>query len=123
MREGVKGVVIWRCVIVKIMVEGREEAKIGFVKGEMCHGSDDWGGRGNKCGSCEGEVCCGYVGEGDRRSKSSSCEGGCVVVIIMEEWEVCCDCYDGEVREEAKNEVIKGGMCRGNDDDGGVGWS
>jgi len=30
--------------MVVIMGDRREDAKSGFVKGEMCHGSDDWGG-------------------------------------------------------------------------------
>jgi len=42
---------------------------------------------------------------------SKSCEEVCVMVLML-----------GRAREEAKVVVVKGGMCRGNDN-GGVGWS
>jgi len=80
-------------------------------------------GEGTNVGVVKGRYVVVMLGKATEEAKVVVVKGGCVVVIIMEEWEVCCDCYDGEVREEAKNEVIKGGMCRGNDDDGGVGWS
>jgi len=43
---------------------------------------------GSQKDSCKGEVCCGcYDGEGRKEAKNLIVKGGCVMVMMMEEWD------------------------------------